>query len=268
MLPRAALTEVPMDPDTTPPDDLASFLRAAREGSLARLQAFGCGTAGGRADAGLLTPDELPELADLSQRPPPGMVICKFGSRSVVGGYQLRSGREVILKYYHPKGMLKRLTYGLRGSRCHRSWIAALGMRHVGVPTPGPLAVAEWTTGCWWNRGFLATTRAEGVTLRDWVAARQDDAAALQAMAAVLRGIFDLMASHRIVHGDLKATNLIVDASDRPVLVDLDAVGFLVPAGSWPSLRDRDRRIFESNWRNSPPVVSEVFSGLFTASAP
>jgi tRNA A-37 threonylcarbamoyl transferase component Bud32 len=256
-----------MDTGTSLTADLASFLRAARARTLTQMRPFGCGTSGGQADAGLLSADEVHELAELARRPPPGMVICKFGSRSLVGAYKLRSDRKIILKYYHPTGVMKRLTYGLRGSRCHRSWIAALGMRHAGLPTPAPLALAEWTVGCWWNRGFLATALAEGITLSEWVAARHGDVAALRSMAETLRDIFGIMASGRIVHGDLKATNLIVDVSDRPALVDLDAVSFSVPMGQWEKLRVRDQRIFESNWRNSPPEVAGVFTGLFTANA-
>ena len=47
------------------------------------------------------------ELEKLSPRPPSDLLICKDGSRSLVGKHTLSDGTECVLKYYYPKNQLR-----------------------------------------------------------------------------------------------------------------------------------------------------------------
>lgn len=207
---------------------------------------------------------EMEELAGIASRPPPGLQLYKYGSRSVVGSYGLQSGSRVCLKYYFPRRFYKHLTYGIGGSRCFASWIAALAFGRAGIPTAAPLAMIDWKKmgGLWLEQAFLATRQAEGVSLSVFAETHRSDPGRLEKVAAALRRSFSIMAQHRIIHGDLKATNILVDEHDQITFVDLDAAAFLDSAARWKELRAKDERIFADNWRQQP-VAAAAFRAVF-----
>jgi tRNA A-37 threonylcarbamoyl transferase component Bud32 len=238
-------------------DELAEFLRNVREGKGPEMP-IPDNRAAARYNPLSCTRDQANELAALADRPPPGLSLYKFGSRSIVGSYILSDGTPVVLKYYFPKNLLKHLSYGIAGSRCMQSWIAALAFQFLELPTPAPMAMVESRKlrGCWLEKSFIATRRADGLTLDAWVSSAADDRIRLNAMAAQLQRLFTQMAVLRIAHGDLKSTNLLVDRDDNLAMIDLDACELWVSPTSWPSRRERDRRIFESNWQQQPAIAS------------
>lgn len=207
------------------------------------------------------------ELQRAATRPPVGMVLCKFGSRSVVGTLDTPHGR-VVLKYYYPRSPLKRLAYGLRGSRAALSWRAGLALDGLGIPTAQPLVFCEWTGlgGLLNERSFVAVRHVEGVDLAAFAAAHENEPARLAAVASRLREVFALMAKHRVAHGDLKATNIIVGSDDSVTFIDLDATEVDVPANRWTAARERDVRLFNDNWRNRP-CAAEAFRDVFGGEA-
>lgn len=210
------------------------------------------------------TADQAAGLAAIARRPPPGMVLFKFGSRSVVGRHELSDGTAVVLKYYYPKNPLKHVSQAVTGSRCMRSWQSALDLERLGLPVPRALFVAEWRAlgGLWLVQSMLATAVAPGIPLPDWVEVHQHDAPRLAAMAGRLRGHFALMADHRAAHGDLKATNLIVAGDDSVRFVDLDAVSVHLSESAWPAARARDHRIFLANWQPGS-AAARAFKDVF-----
>lgn len=212
-------------------------------------------------------PDERSELTRFAARPPEGLTLCKYGSRSVVGMIPV-AGRMAVLKYYYPRSWVKRLTYGLAGSRARRSWQAGLDLLRIGVVTAEPLAFFEWESlgGLMLDRSFLATRHVAGTDLETFVRRHAEDAGPLAAVAANLRSVFGLMTRHRIAHGDLKATNIIVGADHSVTFIDLDATVVEASPPQWPALRARDERLFFANWTGQP-CAAEAFRDVFKATA-
>jgi len=209
-------------------------------------------------------PGEVPRwLPEASARIPAGLTILKFGSRAIVGSYPIE-GEPVVLKYYEPASFTKHLTYGMLGSRCHRSWIAGLAFGFLGIPTPAPLMISEWKSlgGLWLSRSFLATRHAAGLPLAKFAAGLAADDPLLHRVAASLREAFSIMAGQRAVHGDLKENNIIVAADGSISFIDLDATAFLLPEKEWKRQWDRDRRRFLKNW-NDTPHLAAVFRNVF-----
>lgn len=248
-------------PECTP-GELAGFLEQVKQGK-AGVTPFNTGGGHGFAAGSTLSEGDLSELARASARPPAGLTLCKFGTRSVVGTFRLPGGAAVF-KYYYPKSWHKRLTYGVAGSRSRQSWIAGLALRHVGIATAEPLAIVEWrTAGCLLDRSFLATRHVEGVSLQAFVAEHANDPARLVTVASHLREAFTTMARHRIAHGDLKASNIIVGADDGVTFIDLDATTLLSSPARWRTLRERDIRLFFDNWKHDS-TARRIFGDVFT----
>lgn len=178
--------------------------------------------------------------------------------------FMTRYRTDVCVKYYFPKHLIKNIRYGVLGSRCHQSWKAALAFNRYGIPTPAPLVIIERKrfARSWLEYSFLATRKARGIPLRDLVAAHDPAEARLERIAYNLRQAFAKMAHHRIVHGDLKATNILVDEGDNICFVDLDAAAVINSPHTWKRLRARDERIFSANWQKGTRAA-EVFAALF-----
>lgn len=242
---------------------LADFLRDVRRGR-APVELISDGGARALRNVQACTPQQAAELARVSDRPPPGMVIHKHGSRSVVGRHVLTDGTPVVLKYYYPKNVAKQFSQSVLGTRCERSWLAALALCHLGLPVPPAMYVTEkrLLRGLWFDRALLATAEAPGITLTSWVHAHEADEPRLGLMATRLLALFSKMARYHVAHGDLKATNLIIDDDDTVRLVDLDAVTLLPSPARWKAARERDRRIFLGNWKPGSPAHA-AFSSVF-----
>ncbi len=241
------------------PDDLRDYLRQlpAKAPGLAPFEA-----AGGHGWIASCLPSDREALQLAARRPPPGMSIRKFGTRSVVGRYESAKS-DLVLKYYYPRSPLKRLTYGLRGSRAVRSWTAGLAFSFAGIPTAAPLALLEWRScGLLLDKSFLAVRHLPGIPLDDFARRHGDDPASLEPLAGNLRDIFSRMALLRIAHGDLKASNIIVDDDGGISFIDLDAATILTPENQWSAGRARDIRLFRENWLDLPGAAA-VFARVF-----
>jgi tRNA A-37 threonylcarbamoyl transferase component Bud32 len=250
-----------MRPAVGTPDELAGFIDQVSRGGAGLVRFDACGGCGFAA-ASVASEANIRELTKAAIRPPAGLTICKFGSRSVVGTFRLPAG-ESVFKYYYPRSWHKRLTYGVAGSRAHQSWVAGLALTHVGIATAEPLVLVEWrTAGCLLDRSFLAARHVAGVSLLTFVEEHANDSARLNAVACRLREAFTTMARHRIAHGDLKASNIIVGAGDSVTFIDLDATTLLSTPARWRTLRERDIRLFFGNWASNSPVRS-IFRDVF-----
>lgn len=203
-------------------------------------------------------------LGSFARRPPRGMRIYKFGTRSVVGARVGESGEETILKYYYPSSQIRSVVYGLRGSRCMRSWNAGLAFRHIGVPTPAPLVVAEAHKlgGIMLGSSFLANRPAEGDALGDFIFLHGAGHPLVTAAAESLRESFLLMKEHGCVHGDLKANNLFLSPEGVVSFIDMDAAAWDLAPSAFTKLRAKDKARFLKNWAGDP-VAAKVFRNCF-----
>lgn len=249
---------------STTPEELAIYLAEIR-GGMGGLEPLACQGASASYNYGECPTEDASHLGVIAARLPPGMVLLKFGSRSVVGSYTLPSGSEIVAKYYYPRSLIKHLSYGIGTSRCHQSWISGLALAKAGIPTPAPLLIAEWRhAGIWLTSSFLATRKAPGISLLDLVHSEPENGTRLEKIAAQLKEAFTLMARHRIIHGDMKATNIIVDPTNDDAIsfIDLDATEVLLPPAKWATAWEKDRQRFAKNW-NLLPTAAATFNDLF-----
>lgn len=163
-------------------------------------------------------------------------------------------GAHFVVKQYHPNRWYKAARRALRASKAQRSWQAALRLQQLGFKTLTPLALLEDELGPVRLRAMLISDYVDGVNVRQYFLDPQipDEAkqAAAERVVATLRALHD----QGLVHGDTKATNLVL-REQAVYLLDLDD---LHAPGPWFARRERlqDWRVLMHNWREFPDVAA------------
>jgi tRNA A-37 threonylcarbamoyl transferase component Bud32 len=187
--------------------------------------------------------------------------ILKKGSRSTVARVDIE-GTSFVLKTYKLMSIHKRIRYALTESRCFQSWRLAQMMRSLGVEAATPWAVIEeYHTGLP-GRAMLVLEEVPGKSLGQFVKEQIHSEGDLEIIASKLRQIFALLRSARITHGDLKASNILVDHHLEPRFVDTDGARLHFSALSYNKAQARDQKRFEANWENLP-TVRKIFDSVF-----
>lgn len=155
---------------------------------------------------------------------------------------------DLVVKRYNLKDWRHALRRALRPSRAWVSWRNANTLAHIGVPTPRALALREERRGPLRRSAYLVSEASAGVSLQDWVEARGTG----ELPAWLDRALFDVLAAlaaARISHGDLKASNFLVDeAAQKLLLIDLDAMRLHRSGWRFQRARRRDLARFLANW--------------------
>jgi tRNA A-37 threonylcarbamoyl transferase component Bud32 len=152
------------------------------------------------------------------------------------------AGKEVVVKRYNHKGLLHSLRHTLKRSRARRSWLNANRLTLLKIPTPKPVAfIEQYKMGVLWQ-SYLLTEHAPGQKLWDLLRDENLNQQQRLEISEQLKRLLDKLAKHRITHGDLKHTNVLI-TDHGPVLTDLDALR--VHRTNWGharrSARDRAR---------------------------
>jgi tRNA A-37 threonylcarbamoyl transferase component Bud32 len=150
--------------------------------------------------------------------------------------------RAVVVKRYNRTGRLQVLRRSLAGSRAARAWRAAHWLRSFHMDTPTPLALVEEYRGLFRQRAWLITEVAHGVP-----AHRAFEKGIDEQRCRLLAGVVRSFAAAGLVHGDMKASNFIVDG-ERVQMIDLDSVRW--PRFPWRLAvgRRSDLQRFLRNW--------------------
>lgn len=187
----------------------------------------------------------------------------KAGNTCTVQGIQV-GGARYVLKRYNRMPFWTRLRRSFAPSRALRSWSNARVLEMGFVPTARALAFAEARAGILRGRCYLLMEHVEGVLLSDFAAEQDAASPELEAAADSVARIWAALGRMRGVHGDLKATNWIVDGAGKAHLFDLDAFRFGLSGAAYRRGRARDRRRFMRNWSERPELAA-LFEAKLTA---
>lgn len=163
------------------------------------------------------------------------------------------AGSALVVKRYNIKHRRHGLGRALRHSRAWISWQNANMLALLGIPTPQPLALLEHRFGPLRRTTYLISAHSPGVPLQDWLRRhwlqQQGDAVVPDWLDRALRDILAALGTARISHGDLKASNFLVEDTDRRVqLIDLDAMRLHRCGRRFRRARHRDLARFLDNW--------------------
>ena len=168
--------------------------------------------------------------------------ILKLGNSATVAKLKM-DGRSLVVKRYNIKGALHWLRRCWRPSRAWTSWRNAHWLELLGLHTPAPVAFIEMRCGPLRRHAYYLCEFVEGETLADIANVREPNSKEI----AELEKYFAVAAREHLIHGDMKATNFLVQNSVL-TLLDLDAMRTIQRGSRWRKLFRRDFARFERNF--------------------
>jgi len=169
---------------------------------------------------------DQPELTQFLQHPETvfsdaDAVMLKEGRSSTVIRLSL-DGRDVVIKRYNMKSVWHWLRRCLRSTRAKKCWRIAQKLRLFGVNTARPIAYLETKFLGLSGKSYFVTECIAGENVGDYLRQHQKNDVKQKQMIEKICTLFANLKKMAITHGDLKATNLLVDNGEQPVLIDLD----------------------------------------------
>ena len=189
-------------------------------------------------------------------------VMLKNGSRSTVK-LVILDQQSYVVKIYKKMPLHRRLRYALTRSRAFQSWDCGQFMCEENLPVARPLAIIEERTFGIPARAALFMESASGDDLLNIVTTNTLSESDLKTIASRLRSIFDLMCDLKITHGDMKATNILIDDNLDIKLIDIDAAQQHRSSSSFLKARKKDQLRFLANWKNHP-LALRIFSSVYS----
>lgn len=156
-------------------------------------------------------------------------------------------GKEYVLKHYHHRNLFN----ALRTTRAMNSWHYARKLSQHNISTPKPLALIEKKWGPFKIEAFFITEAIEGEWCYHTMRSTQLDNQQKKSISNKIKVLLDSLKSINIVHGDMKASNIII-SHNQPYLIDLDAMRKKRPILD----RKKDYNRFMKNW---PKEIIELF---------
>jgi len=175
----------------------------------------------------------------------PGAELIKSDATSTVAISHF--GRQsLVIKRYNIKGAWHAGKRAFRRSRAELSWHNAILLQQSGIFTPNPVIALEIRRRAIRTRAYYVTELVSGPLCADFFSnpANVSDRAVSQ-----LVDIFKKMIKHRLSHGDMKATNIIMTPRG-PVLLDLDATRRHRCRYYHRHRLKRDKKRLLKNWQN------------------
>ncbi len=177
--------------------------------------------------------EKIDELMDAGE-------ILKKGNTSYVSRLEF-DGKDVVVKRYNHKGLIHSLRHTIKTSRARRCWLHGQRFGILRLPTPKPLAFIERRKGPIVWESYIVTEYVDAPKLYYYLRDSGVNEEQKQATLKKVSELVDRLAQHRISHGDLKHSNILI-SPQGPVLTDLDAVKVFRCGWLFNIRRSKDRK--------------------------
>ena len=148
--------------------------------------------------------------------------ILKDGNTCYVSRINWNS-KDVVVKRYNNKGYIHCIRHTIKRSRGRRAWLNGHRLGMLQIPTPRPCAYIEERWGPLVCRTYIITEYVAGQKLHVFLRDDNISKERRSKMIDQIGQIFDALAKHRITHGDMKHSNILVTDTGA-VLTDLDSM--------------------------------------------
>ena len=165
-------------------------------------------------------------------------------------------GRHYILKRYNRKSLLYRWLHLWSGPRARASWSNGHVLRLFGVATPRPVACMLVKPRLLLNKAYLLMEKVSGMPLGQ--VAKQQMSELIPRASAGFASRWRELDMLQATHGDMKASNFILDDEGELHLIDLDGLTFHNSRHAQQKGMHKDFRRFMRNWE-AHPEIGKVF---------
>lgn len=114
------------------------------------------------------------------------------------------------------------------------------------------------------NKAFIVFEKVDGERLDVFVSQHKEKPEQLHTVAKQLAELWQLMGKVKAIHGDMKASNLLVSKEGGLSMIDFDHAYFFAPDFYYQWKRRKEWARFLENWKNEP-VLMELFNKALTA---
>jgi tRNA A-37 threonylcarbamoyl transferase component Bud32 len=168
------------------------------------------------------------------------------------------AGMDLVIKRYNIKNIWHFIRRCLRPSRAAHSWKYANLLEILGIDSPQCYGFIEKRMGPFRVGAYLITKQAHGAeTLANVYSQRAPSEIEIEQ----LNKIFVTFQSYQISHGDLKASNFLLNSQNIIELIDLDSMQQHQSRGSFNKAFIKDKKRFLKNWQDMK--IESTFDGLF-----
>ncbi len=183
--------------------------------------------------------------------------ILKAGNSTTVVQVDY-AGKKLVIKRYNVKNFWHFLKRCYRPSRAAVSWKNGNLLKLLGIPTPKPLGFIEKRFGFFRKTAYLICERSKGQELSTVFNSTRFPS---ERDLSKLKMIFRTLKSYQISHGDLKATNLLLNKKGKIELLDLDSMQEHRDDKEANIAINKDKARFLKNWQGLD--IDSKFDGLF-----
>ena len=170
-------------------------------------------------------------------------------------------GIKYVVKRYNRKSLLYRIRHSFSTSRVIHSWATAIVLHRFRVRTPAVAIACEFRKFGLPDRGYLIMEYVDGETLGNYMKAPSLAADERDACIGATVDLFDRLYKYSIVHGDMKAKNLLVEGG-KIWLIDIDGTKLFLNGRKFIKSFEKDRRRFLMNWNEVPELEADFDQAL------
>lgn len=178
--------------------------------------------------------------------------LIKEGRSSTVIKIKIDS-KYFILKRYNLKSKWHALRRCLRPSRAATSWTLAQRLHLMNIPTAKPIAFIENRFLGFRGKSYFIMEFIDGPTAKDFFESQSINPNTVE-IAKKIISIFLNLAKVCLTHGDLKATNILIQDNDFPVIIDLDGMQEHSSRLKLKKAFKQEIARFMKNWKMLPDI--------------
>lgn len=207
-----------------------------------------------------------PNFAQLIKNPDtvfnhPKVKVLKAGRSSTVIRFTM-DGRVFVVKRYNLKSIWHRLRRVFRATRATTSWRLAQKLNLFGVQTAKPIAFIEKRFMGLRGKSYYITEYVSGEHAGQYFTKHEQQEVKVTRMIDRVTQLLKNIAKCEVTHGDLKATNILINTREEPIMIDLDGAKEHVSLSGLRKAWQKEIKRFLKNFRDQPALRSRFKNEL------